>query len=315
MKLAFVFPGQGSQSVGMLGSFAGDAVVEETVRAASAALGEDIGRLIADGPAADLDLTVNTQPCMLTASVAIHRAWQAAGGPAPAVVAGHSLGEYAALVVAGALVLADAVPLVRFRAQAMQEAVPVGLSGMAAILGLDDAAVQTACARAQEEIPGSVVEAVNFNAPAQVVIAGHTAALARACEIAKSLGAKRAVTLPVSVAFHSSLLAPASARLRERLAVTPVAAPAIPVINNIDVRSESDPQAIRDALARQVAGPVRWSEIVLALASQGVTHVVECGPGKVLGGLNKRIAPALTSLSVFDRNSLQEALATLGAAS
>ncbi len=315
MKLAFVFPGQGSQSVGMLGSFAGDAVVEETVRAASAALGEDIGRLIAEGPAADLDLTVNTQPCMLTASVAIYRAWQAAGGPAPAVLAGHSLGEYAALVAAGALALADAVPLVRFRAQAMQEAVPVGLSGMAAILGLDNAAVQTACARAQEEIAGSVVEAVNFNAPAQVVIAGHTAALARACEIAKSLGAKRALALPVSVAFHSSLLAPASARLRERLAATPVAAPAIPVINNIDVRSESDPQAIRDALARQVAGPVRWSEIILALASQGVTHVVECGPGKVLGGLNKRIAPALASFSVFDRNSLQETLATLGAAS
>jgi len=315
MKLAFVFPGQGSQSVGMLGSFAGNAVVDATVRTASAALGEDIGRLIAEGPAADLDLTVNTQPCMLTASVAIYRAWLAAGGPAPQVVAGHSLGEYAALVAAQALTLDDAVPLVRFRAQAMQEAVPVGLSGMAAILGLDDAAVQTACARAQAEFPGSVVEAVNFNAPAQVVIAGHTAALARACEIARELGAKRALPLPVSVAFHSSLLAPASARLRERLAVTAVAAPAIPVINNIDVRSESAPSAIRDALARQVAGPVRWSEIILALVDQGVTHVLECGPGRVLGGLNKRIAPALASLSVFDRGSLQEALTTLGAAS
>ena len=315
MKLAFVFPGQGSQSVGMLGSFSGDAVVDATIRAANAALGQDIGQLIAQGPAADLDLTVNTQPCMLTASIAIYRAWRAAGGPAPHIVAGHSLGEYAALVAAGALTLEDAVPLVRFRAQAMQEAVPVGLSGMAAILGLDDAAVQTACARAQAEMPGSVVEAVNFNAPAQVVIAGHTAALARACEIAKELGAKRALPLPVSVAFHSSLLTPASARLRERLAATAVAAPAIPVINNIDVRSESEPAAIRDALARQVAGPVRWSEIVLALAAQGVTHVVECGPGKVLGGLNKRIVPALTSLSVFDRNSLQEALTALGAAS
>jgi len=315
MKLAFVFPGQGSQSVGMLGSFAGDAVVDATIRSASTALGQDIGQLIAQGPAADLDLTVNTQPCMLTASIAIYRAWRAAGGPAPQIVAGHSLGEYAALVAAGALTLEDAVPLVRFRAQAMQEAVPVGLSGMAAILGLDDAAVQTACARAQAEMPGSVVEAVNFNAPAQVVIAGHTAALARACEIAKELGAKRALPLPVSVAFHSSLLAPASARLRERLAATAVAAPAIPVINNIDVRSESEPAAIRDALARQVAGPVRWSEIVLALAGQGVTHVVECGPGKVLGGLNKRIVPALTSLSVFDRNSLQDALTALGAAS
>jgi [acyl-carrier-protein] S-malonyltransferase len=314
MKLAFVFPGQGSQSVGMLGSFAGDAVVEATLHAASTALGEDVGRLIAEGPAAALDLTVNTQPCMLTASVAIYRAWRAAGGAAPQVVAGHSLGEYAALVAADALSLEAAVPLVRFRAQAMQEAVPVGQSGMAAILGLDDAGVQQACARAQAESPGAVVEAVNFNAPAQVVIAGHTAALARACEIARELGAKRALPLPVSVAFHSSLLAPASARLRERLAATALQAPKIPVINNIDVRSESDPQAIRDALARQVAGPVRWSEIVLALAGQGVTHVVECGPGKVLSGLNKRIAPALTSLSVFDRNSLQEALATLGAA-
>jgi len=313
MKLAFVFPGQGSQSVGMLASFAGDAVVEATVRSASAALGEDIGRLIAEGPAADLDLTVNTQPCMLTASVAILRAWEAAGGPAPAVVAGHSLGEYAALVAAGALSLDDAVPLVRFRAQAMQEAVPVGQSGMAAILGLDDEAVLAACAQAQAESPGAVVEAVNFNAPAQVVIAGHTAALARACEIARERGAKRALPLPVSVAFHSSLLAPASGRLRERLAHVPVRAPAIPVINNIDVKSESDPQAIRDALARQVAGPVRWREIVVALAAQGVTHVVECGPGRVLGGLNKRIAPELVSLSVFDRSSLQEALRALGA--
>jgi [acyl-carrier-protein] S-malonyltransferase len=315
MKLAFVFPGQGSQSVGMLASFAGDAVVEATLRSASAALGEDIGRLIAEGPAADLDLTVNTQPCMLTASVAIYRAWRAAGGAAPAVVAGHSLGEYAALVAAGALALEDAVPLVRFRAQAMQEAVPVGLSGMAAILGLDDAGVRSACERAQAETPGAVVEAVNFNAPSQVVIAGHTAALARACEIAKEMGAKRALPLPVSVAFHSSLLAPASERLRERLAHTPVQAPVVPVINNIDVRSQSDPKAIRDALARQVAGPVRWSEIVLALAAQGVTHVIECGPGKVLGGLNKRIAPSLASLSIHDRDSLREALATLGAAS
>jgi [acyl-carrier-protein] S-malonyltransferase len=314
MKLAFVFPGQGSQSVGMLATFSGDPVVVATLRAASDALGEDIGRLIAEGPAAQLDLTVNTQPCMLTASIAILRAWRAAGGPEPEVVAGHSLGEYAALVAAGALTLDDAVPLVRFRAQAMQEAVPVGVSGMAAILGLDDAAVRTACARAQAEFPGAVVEAVNFNAPAQVVIAGHTAALARACEIARELGAKRALPLPVSVAFHSSLLAPASDRLRERLARTPVHAPAVPVINNIDVKSESDPTAIRDALARQVAGPVRWSEVVLALAGQGVTHVVECGPGKVLGGLSKRIAPTLVSLSVFDRNSLQEALHTLGAA-
>src|SRR5450631_111254 len=291
MKIAFVFPGQGSQSVGMLGSFGGDAVVADVLARASAALGRDIGRMIAEGPAADLDLTVNTQPCMLTASVAIYRAWRAAGGPVPQVMAGHSLGEYAALVAADAMALEDAVPLVRFRAQAMQEAVPVGTSGMAAILGLDDAAVRSACARAQEEaravLPGAVVEAVNFNAPAQVVIAGNTAALARACEIARAMGAKRALPLPVSVAFHSSLLEPARLRLQQRLALTAVRAPAVPVINNIDVRSESDPDAIRDALARQVAGPVRWGEIVALLASQGVTHVVECGPGKVLAGLNR----------------------------
>lgn len=319
MKLAFVFPGQGSQSVGMLGSFAGDAAVEEVVRRASAALGQDIGRMIAEGPAAELDLTVNTQPCLLTACVAIYRAWRTAGGPRPDIVAGHSLGEYAALVAAKALSLEHAVPLVRFRAQAMQEAVPVGASGMAAILGLDDESVRTACAKAQQEAraqtPGAVVEAVNFNAPAQVVIAGHTAALARACEIARQMGAKRTLPLPVSVAFHSSLLEPARVRLRQRLSHTEVRAPAVPVLNNIDVRTESDPEAIRDALARQVAGPVRWSEIVVTLAAQGVTHIVECGPGKVLSGLNKRIAPALASIPVFNRASLDEALSIVGAKS
>jgi [acyl-carrier-protein] S-malonyltransferase len=304
----------------MLDSFAGDAAVEQTLAQASGALGQDIGRLIAQGPAAELDLTVNTQPCMLTASIAMYRAWRAAGGAAPQIVAGHSLGEYAALVAAQALAFEDAVPLVRFRARAMQEAVPVGTSGMAAILGLDDEKVRSACARAQEELraaqPGTpaVVEAVNFNAPAQVVIAGHTAALARACEIAREAGAKRALALPVSVAFHSSLLAPASERLRARLREVAVRAPAIPLLNNIDVHETAEPDAIRDALARQVAGPVRWTEIVAQLAARGITHVVECGPGKVLTGLNKRIAPALTALSVFDRASLQESLAALGAA-
>ncbi len=313
MKLAFVFPGQGSQSVGMLSTFDDDPVVQQTVRRASESLGQDLGLLIAEGPAAELDLTVNTQPCMLTASVALYRAWIAAGGKPAAVFAGHSLGEYAALVAADALDLADAVALVRFRAQVMQEAVPVGTSGMAAILGLDDAGVCAACARAAAESPGAVVEAVNFNAPSQVVIAGHTAALARACEIAREMGAKRALPLPVSVAFHSSLLAPASARLREKLAATPVRTPSTPVLNNIDVRTESDPDAIRDALARQVAGPVRWTELVAKLAAMGVTHVVECGPGRVLTGLNKRIAPALTGVSIFDSASLKDALATLGA--
>ncbi len=315
MKLAFVFPGQGSQSVGMLESFATDAVVRDVLGRASGALGQDVGRLIAQGPAAELDLTVNTQPCMLTASVAMYRVWCASGGRRPEVVAGHSLGEYAALVAADALTLESAVPLVRFRAQVMQEAVPVGTSGMAAILGLDDDAVRAACARAASESPGAVVEAVNFNAPLQVVIAGHTAALARACEIARELGAKRALPLPVSVAFHSSLLEPACVRLRERLAHTEIRSPALPVLNNIDVAVESDPQRIRDALARQVAGPVRWSEIVTRLAVQGVTHIVECGPGRVLTGLNKRIAPAITSVSVCDRPSLQEALSKLGGTS
>jgi len=315
MKLAFVFPGQGSQSVGMLASFVGDAVVEDVLRRASGALGQDVGRLIAEGPAADLDLTVNTQPCMLTASVAVYEVWCAAGGRKPEVLAGHSLGEYAALVAAVALTLERAVPLVRFRAQAMQEAVPVGTSAMAAILGLDDQSVRTACAKAASEIPGAVVEAVNFNAPAQVVIAGHTAALARACEIARELGAKRALPLPVSVAFHCSLLEPACVRLRERLARTEIRPPTLPVLNNVDVAIESDPDRIRDALARQVAGPVRWSEIVTRLAEQGVSHIVECGPGKVLTGLNKRIAPRITSISVSDRPSLQEALSEIGGAS
>ncbi|HXY05233.1 MAG TPA: ACP S-malonyltransferase [Burkholderiaceae bacterium] len=315
MMLAFVFPGQGSQSVGMLGSFVQEAAVQDVLRRASAALGQDVGRLIAEGPAEELDLTVNTQPCMLTASVAMFRAWRAAGGRSPQLLAGHSLGEYAALVAADALTLESAVPLVRFRAQVMQEAVPVGLSGMAAILGLDDDAVRTACAKAASETPGAVVEAVNFNAPAQVVIAGHTAALARACEIARELGAKRALPLPVSVAFHSSLLEPARVRLRERLSRTELRPPAVPVLNNIDVTIESEPDRIRDALARQVAGPVRWTGIVRGLAERGVTHIVECGPGKVLTGLNKRIAPAVTSISICDRPSLLEALSKIGGTS
>jgi [acyl-carrier-protein] S-malonyltransferase len=318
MKIALVFPGQGSQSVGMLDSLAELPAAAGVLARASAALGQDLGRLIAAGPAADLDLTVNTQPCMLTASIALYEAWRAAGGPAPQILAGHSLGEYAALVAAQALRLEDAVPLVRFRAQAMQEAVPVGTSGMAAVLGLDDERVRQACARAQQEAratdPRAVVEAVNFNAPAQVVIAGTSAALARACEIARELGAKRALALPVSVAFHSSLLEPASRRLRERLAQVAVAAPAIPVVNNIDVQEAAEPAAIREALARQVAGPVRWTELVGHLVARGVTHLVECGPGKVLTGLNKRIAPSLTCLSVSDRASLQDALGLLGAA-
>ncbi|WOD19275.1 ACP S-malonyltransferase [Paraburkholderia kirstenboschensis] len=305
MKFAFVFPGQGSQSVGMLNAFADHVVVRETVQEASDALNQDLGKLIAEGPAEDLNLTTNTQPVMLTAAYAIYRAWQQAGGPAPAIVAGHSLGEYTALVAAGAIAFRDAVPLVRFRAQAMQTAVPVGEGGMAAILGLDDDTVRAVCAEAAAT---GVVEAVNFNAPAQVVIAGHKAAVEKACEVAKAKGAKRALPLPVSAPFHSSLLKPASDQLREYLASVNVQVPSIPVINNVDVAIVNEPAQIKDALVRQAAGAVRWVESVQAMAAQGVTHVVECGPGKVLAGLTKRIDGNLVGASVFDPASLEETL-------
>ncbi|HEY2607214.1 ACP S-malonyltransferase [Paraburkholderia sp. RL18-103-BIB-C] len=305
MKFAFVFPGQGSQSVGMLNAFADHAIVRETVQEASDALNQDLGKLIAEGPVEDLNLTTNTQPVMLTAAYAIYRAWQQAGGPKPAIVAGHSLGEYTALVAAGALAFRDAVPLVRFRAQAMQTAVPVGEGGMAAILGLDDDTVRAVCAEASV---AGVVEAVNFNAPAQVVIAGHKAAVEKACEVAKAKGAKRALPLPVSAPFHSSLLKPASDQLREYLASVDVQVPAIPVINNVDVAVVNEPARIKDALVRQAAGAVRWVESVQAMAAQGVTHVIECGPGKVLAGLTRRIDGNLAGASVLDPASLEETL-------
>jgi [acyl-carrier-protein] S-malonyltransferase len=303
MKIAFVFPGQGSQSVGMLASFAGDPVVAKVVQRASDALGQDLGRLMAEGPAEELGLTVNTQPCMLTAAYAMFAAWRAAGGPMPAMVAGHSLGEYSALTAAGAFALEDAVRFVRIRAQAMQDAVPVGVGAMAAILGLDDAQVRAAC---EESAQGEVVEAVNFNAPAQVVIAGHKAAVDRACAAAKQRGAKRAVILPVSAPFHSSLLAPARDRLREHLARVPLVAPQIPVIHNVDVSTSFDPATIRETLARQAASPVRWSETIARMAAEGVTHVVECGPGRVLSGLTKRIVTSLESLAITDAASLAD---------
>lgn len=308
MKMAFVFPGQGSQAVGMLDSFADDAAAMDVVRRADAALGQPLSTLMAKGPAEDLALTVNTQPAMLTASIAMYAAWRAAGGPVPAAMAGHSLGEYSALTAAGVFTLDDAVQLVRFRAQAMQDAVPVGSGIMAAILGLTDEQVQQACA---EGAQGEVVEAVNFNAPSQVVIAGHKGAVERACDAAKRLGAKRALPLAVSAPFHSSLLKPASAQIAQRLAGTAMQAPQVPVINNIDVAAESDPARVRDALARQAAGPVRWSQIIVRMAADGVTHIVECGPGKVLSGLTKRIAPAVESLSISDATSLRDVLARL----
>ncbi|MEX3932910.1 ACP S-malonyltransferase [Paraburkholderia phymatum] len=305
MKFAFVFPGQGSQSVGMLNAFADHAIVRETLQEASDALNQDLGKLIAEGPAEDLNLTTNTQPVMLTAAYAIFRAWQTAGGPAPVIVAGHSLGEYTALVAAGALKFRDAVPLVRFRAQAMQNAVPVGQGGMAAILGLDDDTVRGVC---KEASTAGVVEAVNFNAPAQVVIAGHKAAVEQACEVAKAKGAKRALPLPVSAPFHSSLLKPASDQLREYLASVEVQVPSLPVVNNVDVAVVNEPAGIKDALVRQAAGPVRWVECVRSMASQGVTHVVECGPGKVLAGLTKRIDGNLAGASIIDPATLDEVL-------
>jgi [acyl-carrier-protein] S-malonyltransferase len=310
MTFAFVFPGQGSQSVGMLNAISARPEVRATLQEASEALGEDVAKLIAEGPAEALSLTTNTQPVMLTAAVAFYRAWLAAGGSAPKVMAGHSLGEYSALVAAGVIAFKDAVPLVRFRAQAMQSAVPVGTGGMAAILGLDDATVIQVCAEASTT-SGGVVEAVNFNAPGQVVIAGASDAVTKACELLKAAGAKRALPLPVSAPFHSSLLQPASEKLKSYLMNIEFKAPKIAVINNVDVEVLNDPAAIKDALVRQAAKPVRWQETIQAMAAQGITQVVECGPGKVLAGLTKRINDQVTGVPVFDEVSLNEVLATL----
>jgi len=308
MKLALVFPGQGSQAVGMMQGFAETPIVRETFEEASSALGQDLWKLVAEGPADDLNATVNTQPVMLTAAYAMYRAWQQAGAPTPAVVAGHSLGEYTALVASGVIAFADAVPLVRFRAQAMQEAVPMGAGAMAAILGLDDDAVRAACAEAAQ---GEIVEAVNFNAPSQVVIAGHKGAVERAAAVAKTRGAKRAVMLPVSAPFHSSLLKPAAERLGARMQELAFQAPQIAVINNVDVATVNDPALIKDALSRQACSPVRWVEVIQAFAAQGVTHVVECGPGKVLAGMTKRIEGGLQGLSVTDPASLVQTMEAL----
>ena len=308
MKFAFVFPGQGSQTVGMLDAWASDQAAQKIVAQANEALGEDIGALIANGPAEDLNLTTNTQPAMLTASLAMLAAWRAAGGPEASVMAGHSLGEYAALTAAGSLSLADAVRLVRIRADAMQAAVPVGTGAMAAILGLEDDAVIAACQQASQS---EVVEAVNFNAPAQVVIAGHKDAVERAMDNAKAAGAKRAVLLPVSAPFHSSLLKPAAAILAQALADVQINVPEVPVIHNVDVQMHQEPAAIRQALVDQAWHPVRWVQTIEAMAAQGVTHVVECGPGKVLSGLVKRISPGLTGMSVTDPASMQAALDAL----
>ena len=306
---AFVFPGQGSQSVGMLNGWADHPAASESVQEASDALGEDLGRLIQEGPQEALSLTTNTQPAMLVAGVAAWRVWRAEGGALPVAVAGHSLGEYSALVAAGVLTLAQAAPLVRLRAAAMQEAVPVGTGAMAAILGLDAARVKETCLEVTQALgaaSGEMVEAVNFNDPAQTVIAGSKAAVDQACLALKAAGAKRALLLPVSAPFHSSLMKPAAEKLRAALADTPLAAPQLDVVNNIDVAVAQDADAIRDALYRQAFGPVRWVECVQALKARGVTHLVECGPGKVLAGLARRIDATLVGAPLYDLNTLQE---------
>lgn len=308
MAFALVFPGQGSQSVGMTSAYGERAEIRDTFAEASEALGEDLWQMVNEGPAERLALTVNTQPLMLTAGVAAYRAWLAAGGPKPDLVAGHSLGEYTALVAAGAMQFRDAVPLVRFRAQAMQEAVPAGEGAMAALLGLEVEAVREACAEAAR---GEVVEAANLNAPGQIVIAGAKGAVERAIEVAKARGAKRAMLLPVSAPFHCALMKPAAERLAARLADVAIGRPGIPVLNNVDVAVCDDPAAIRDALVRQAFSPVRWIELVQEMARRGMAQVLECGPGKVLAGMTKRIAGDLQGGSIHDAASLELSIAAV----
>ena len=312
MAFAFVFPGQGSQSVGMMSAYGDSRVVRATFDEASASLGQDLWQLLLDGPAETLAQTVNTQPVMLTAGVATYRLWLEKGGKLPAVLAGHSLGEYSALVAAEVIEFKDAVPLVRLRAAAMQEAVPAGTGAMAAILGLDDEKIREACAEAAALVGnGEVVEPVNFNAPGQTVIAGSKAAVERACEACKARGAKRAVLLPVSAPFHSSLIRPAADKLAARLADLTFSAPQIPVINNVDVALETDPEKIKGALIRQAYSPVRWVETIQKMAASGATTVAECGPGKVLSGLSKRCADGVTGLALSDLAAIEAALSTL----
>ncbi|HYR37175.1 MAG TPA: ACP S-malonyltransferase [Burkholderiales bacterium] len=306
MKLAMVFPGQGSQSVGMLKAYAGLPAIEEVRSEAREVLGDHFLPLLDDGPAEALNQTVNTQPAMVTAGYAAYRAWRALGAPAPELAAGHSLGEYTALTAAGALSFADALPLVHFRAQAMQEAVPAGQGAMAAILNLDDEHVVAACAEA-----GGSVQAVNFNAPGQVVIAGEKAAVDRAIENCMARGAKRAMPLPVSAPFHSTLMRPAAERLKGHIRSVRMAAPQFAVVNNVDVKAERDPARIKDALVRQAASPVRWVETIRSFVQQGATHIIECGPGRVLAGMTKRIAPSVQSLTLHDRASLEAAVKAL----
>ena len=313
MTFSLVFPGQGSQSVGMMAAYGDSAVVRSTFDEASATLGQDLWQMVAEGPAEALTQTVNTQPVMLTAAIAAYRLWLEKGGKTPAVVAGHSLGEYSALVAAGVIEFKDAVPLVRLRATAMQEAVPLGTGAMAAIMNLDDEKIREACAEAVKEIGnGEVVELVNFNAPGQTVIAGNKAAVERACEGCKTRGAKRALLLHVSAPFHSSLIRPAADKLGARLKELDVSVPKLQVVNNVDVAIETDPEKIKDALIRQAYSPVRWVETVQKIAGMGVTTMAECGPGKVLAGLTKRCADSLTGIALCDQASIDAAIKAQG---
>jgi [acyl-carrier-protein] S-malonyltransferase len=309
MKFALVFPGQGSQSIGMMAAYGDNPIIRKTFDEASNVLGRDLWQLATDGPAEALSQTVNTQPLMLTAAIAAYRLWQEQGGPTPSIVAGHSLGEYSALVAAGVIAFTDAVPLVEFRAQAMQGAVAAGVGGMAAILGLDADAVKAACVEASTG--GEVVQAVNFNEPKQTVIAGHTAAVQRAADACKAAGAKRAVILSVSAPFHSTLLQPAADKLRAKLETVTFNAPQISLINNVDVAIETDPAKIRDALVRQAAAPVRWVETMQAMSAQGITAVYECGPGKVLAGLTKRCVDTLGGGAMADLAGIEAAVAAV----
>ena len=311
MKFAYVFPGQGSQSVGMMNGYTDLPIVEETFKEASDTLKQDFWSMVNSGPADDLNLTINTQPLMLIAGVAVYRAWSGLSGAKPAFLAGHSLGEYTALVAAEVLSFADALALVRFRAQAMQHAVPEGIGGMAAILGLDDAIIQTVCHEVTERGNGELLEPANFNSPGQVVIAGHKNAILQGIEMAKSKGAKRAIMLPMSIPSHCSLMKPAAESMRQQLEHVQLQSPRIPILHNVDVKPHSDTASIKEILVQQLVSPIQWVDTIRAFATAGITHVVECGPGKILAGLNKRIDQNLQQLSLTDSEAIKQAVNSL----
>lgn len=311
MKIAFVFPGQGSQTVGMMNAYIELPSIRETFKEASDILQQDLWSLVSNGPEDNLNLTANTQPVMLTADISIYRAWQQTGGIEPHYLAGHSLGEYAALVAAGSLTFADALKLVRYRAKVMQETVPEGTGGMAAVVGLDDDAVSSVCAEIMSAMPSTSLEPANFNAPGQVVIAGHSQAVAQAVILAKSKGAKLAVVLPMSIPSHCSLMRPAAEKLALLLEEISLQPPRIPVVHNADVRQHPEIASIREILVRQLYNPVRWTETIQIIAAQGVKHVVECGPGKVLSGLNRRIDKSLENIALTDSSSFLKTIEAL----